>query len=137
MFAKKEDENMMQESNELLSLCESVKKHKLSKEALYEQVVKAMMLNPHSALPHNLMGIIMEKSGDKQRAMAHYRAAYALDPTYLPARWNMERMVGLNKKELVAYSISDCPQLDYKKNKYKMEYDEKGIGHMIKRGERL
>ncbi|MEG0290746.1 MAG: hypothetical protein RR440_06910 [Erysipelotrichaceae bacterium] len=128
---------MKQEKEELLSLCESVKKHQLSKEVLYGEVVKAMMLYPHSALPHNLMGIMMEKSGDKQLAMAHYRAAYALDPSYLPARWNMERFVCLNKKATIAYTQQDCPLLEDKKVRYKMEYDENGIGHMIKRGERL
>ena len=50
-----------------------------------------MLQNPHSAIPHNLMGILMEKENNHVLAMKHFRAAYALDPTYIPARYNMEQ----------------------------------------------
>jgi len=52
---------------------------------------EAMLRNPHSAIPHNLMGILMEKENNHVLAMKHFRAAYALDPTYIPARYNMEQ----------------------------------------------
>ena len=39
----------------------------------------AMLRNPHSAIPHNLMGILMEKENNHVLAMKHFRAAYALD----------------------------------------------------------
>ena len=52
---------------------------------------EAMLQNPHSAIPHNLMGILMEKERNHVLAMKHFRAAYALDPTYIPARYNMEQ----------------------------------------------
>ena len=51
----------------------------------------AMADAPHEAQPHNLMGIIMERENDHVQAMKHFRAAWALDPTFVPARINMER----------------------------------------------
>ena len=40
-----------------------------------------MAENPHGAVPHNLMGILLEKESNHVLAMKHFRAAYALDPT--------------------------------------------------------
>ncbi|MDD3362950.1 MAG: hypothetical protein PHW34_14890 [Hespellia sp.] len=55
------------------------------------KVALAMQTNPHSAIPHNLMGILLEKEHDHTQAMKHFRAAYALDPAYVPARSNLEQ----------------------------------------------
>ena len=43
--------------------------------------------------PHNLFGILCELRGEDGIARKHYRAAYALDPTYGPACRNLERLV--------------------------------------------
>lgn len=56
-----------------------------------EKVRKAMCLYPHSPIPHNLMGILMVKQKNHLLALKHFRAAYALDPTYLPARNNLDQ----------------------------------------------
>ena len=56
-----------------------------------KEIETAMAENPHCAIPHNLMGILMEKESNHILAMKHFRAAYALDPTYVPARYNMEQ----------------------------------------------
>lgn len=56
-----------------------------------EKVRKAMCLYPHSPIPHNLMGILMAKQKNHLLALKHFRAAYALDPTYLPARNNLDQ----------------------------------------------
>lgn len=42
--------------------------------------------------PQNLLGILYELLGDYQAARRHYRAAYALDPTYKPCCRNLERI---------------------------------------------
>jgi Flp pilus assembly protein TadD len=56
-----------------------------------EALISSLMLDhPHSALPHNLMGILLEKQGRHEEAMRHFRAAYALNPQYEPAEKNME-----------------------------------------------
>jgi hypothetical protein len=49
----------------------------------------AMFENPHSAVPHNLMGLMLEEKNCHTQAMNHFRAAWALDPTYKPAAWNL------------------------------------------------
>ena len=55
------------------------------------EAARAMSEAPHAPEPHNLMGIILENENDHIGAMKHFRAAWALDPTYLPARFNMEQ----------------------------------------------
>ena len=70
---------------------------------------EAMLQNPHSAIPHNLMGILMEKERNHVLAMKHFRAAYALDPTYIPARYNMEQYGTMYPSGRCAYTEKDCP----------------------------
>lgn len=60
-------------------------------EAGKQLLCDAMAKYPDAAEPHNLLGIIMEKQGNHTGAMKHFRAAWALDPTYCPARTNLER----------------------------------------------
>jgi lipoprotein NlpI len=56
-----------------------------------EALISTLMLKePHAARPHNLMGILLEKEGKHSDAMKHFRAAYALDPSYEPAEKNLE-----------------------------------------------
>lgn len=45
---------------------------------------------PHAPQTHNLMGIILEKKEEHAAAMKHFRAALALDPTYYPAKHNLD-----------------------------------------------
>lgn len=67
---------------------------RLIKLGQYEECEKvichAMFEHPHSALPHNLMGILLEKENRHVEAMKHFRAAKALDPEYMPASYNLE-----------------------------------------------
>lgn len=51
---------------------------------------RAMSDYPDNAVPHNLMGILCEKQNDHVKAMKHFRAAWALDPTYKPALKNLD-----------------------------------------------
>jgi Flp pilus assembly protein TadD len=57
------------------------------------QIANAMALNMDAPQPHNLLGILYELIGDDSGARKHYRAAYALAPTYKPACRNLERLV--------------------------------------------
>ncbi len=68
----------------------------LSMGSMYEAlpvIKEALVLNTEAAEPHNLLGIFFELKGDDNTARKHYRAAYALDPTYKPACRNLERLV--------------------------------------------
>jgi len=51
---------------------------------------RAMSDYPDAAVPHNLMGLMYEKKNDHVKAMKHFRAAWALDPTYVPAQMNLD-----------------------------------------------
>lgn len=88
----------------------------------------AMGKYPHAPEPHNLFGLLLEKFGDHPNAMKHFRAAWALDPTYLPARQNLDCYGTFSAYGHGIYEKSDC-QVE-KTNKYIIEYDERGIGHM-------
>ncbi len=72
---------------------------------------------PHSAIPHNLFGLLLEQVGNHALAMKHFRASWALDPTYLPARYNLEifgTFSSLSNKN-GAFDESDCPPFEEKK----------------------
>ena len=61
-------------------------------EKSYKLIVIALSDNPDAPEPHNLLGIWFELNHDHETALRHYRAAYALDPTYKPACKNIERI---------------------------------------------
>ena len=77
-----------------------------------------MAENPHCAIPHNLMGILLEKEANHVLAMKHFRAAYALDPTYIPARYNMEQVLqslkenGYRIMELIGAGFGTCREIN-------------------------
>jgi hypothetical protein len=68
----------------------------------------AMFQSPHSAVPHNLMGLLLEKKRKHEDAMRHFRAANALDPAYAPARWNLEGFAEFYRTRADAYFVKDC-----------------------------
>jgi len=61
-------------------------------EKSYKTIINAININPNAPEPHNLLGIWYEFKNNKDLARKHYRAAYALDPTYKPASENLERV---------------------------------------------
>ena len=61
-----------------------------------EQIKLAVLENPHSPAVHNLYGILEELLQNNDLARKHYRAAYALNPTYKPAVRNLERIYSFN-----------------------------------------
>ena len=97
-----------------------------------EMICEAMKKYPDAAQPHNLLGILMEMQGNHVAAMKHFRAASVLDPTFLPARKNMEIYGSFSRPGAAAYTMEDCGTAE-KKEHFKIEYDENGIGHVVKR----
>lgn len=61
-------------------------------DSAYVEIKDALMENQDSAEVHNLLGIIAELKHDLCLAGRHYRAAYALDPTYTASSINLERI---------------------------------------------
>lgn len=112
-------------SKELDELCEKVRE--LVKERNFETcmaiICEAMMKYPHAPHPHNLLGIVLEKRGDHVNGMKHFLAAWALDPTYLPARYNMDTYGSFYSSGSSAYHDSDV----------KVKYDIKGASHLVRR----
>ena len=93
-----------------------------------ELIRNAMSINPHAPEPHNLFGILLEKNEDHLLAMRHFRAAWALDPTYIPARQNLIHYGTFYSNCKCAYDESDCPKENIVSNKIK--FDAHGIGQI-------
>ncbi len=102
------------EKNDLAMLCNMVKDMIQQKEfdKCEALIADAMKKYPHSPEPHNLIGVMLEKQGNHVAAMKHFRAAWGLDPTYLPARFNLDSYASFYTKGQCAFDENDCP-IDY------------------------
>jgi len=56
-----------------------------------EYLEQAISRDPSTPEPFNLLGVILEMKNEHLEALKNYRAALALDPTYRPAKENLER----------------------------------------------
>ena len=73
-----------------------------------DRIRNAMATCPDAPQPHNLLGIVLEKQGRHTEAMRHFRAAWALDPTYIPAEQNLETYATFYSCGRCAFDESDC-----------------------------
>lgn len=123
-----------EEKKELMKLCEIVRGMvKVGEYGKCYSLLKEMIGKyPHAPEPHNLLGMLLEKEKNHLLAMKHFRVAWDLDPTYLPARHNLRVYGTLLFKGKGAFNEADCPKLK-EDNEHKIEYDEDGIGHIIRR----
>lgn len=100
--------NYDQELNDLSKIIKNfVNKKDYNKCESY--LCEAMCKYPHAPHPHNLYGIILEKKGKHPEAMKHFRAAWALDPTYSPALYNLNVYGTFFSKGSCAYDVDDVP----------------------------
>lgn len=60
--------------------------------ASIETVKKAISLETDKPEAYNLLGTILESKGDKLEGQKFYRTALEIDPTYKPARANLDRL---------------------------------------------
>ena len=118
--------------NDLSILCDSVKQLVLKGDYYNcEKIIAAAMSrHPHAPQPHNLMGVLFEARDDHTSAMKHFRAAWSLDPTYYPARHNLDNLASFYIRSEYAFDERDCPAEEI--NGRRIEYDARGIGHVIK-----
>lgn len=125
---------MNEEKKELIKVSNEVKT--LVEDRAYEAcdllLRKMIGKYPHAPEPHNLFGILLEKEGNHLVAMKHFRAAWALDPTYLPARFNLAQYTSFFATGAVAFNEGDCPEL-VEDCPGHVAYDENGIGHIVRR----
>ncbi len=105
------NEEILHNDPELTVLCHSVRiliENKNFNQSL-EIIQGAMGKYPHAPEPHNLMGILLENQGNHLLAMKHFRAAWALDPTYLPAKYNMNQYAEMScRLHRDMYVVEDC-----------------------------
>lgn len=119
-------------SCELDRLCASVRAFVI--EGAYDDcraaICQAMAHYPDAPQPHNLMGIVLEKTGDHAAAMKHFRAAWALDPSYRPANHNMSIYATFYSDGRCAFDESDVPAKP--ESSVEIVYDERGVGYVMK-----
>ena len=77
-------------TNYIREATDEIHNHEFEKS--YKAIINAIDINPNAPEPHNLLGIWYEYKNNNDLARKHYRAAYALDPTYKPASENLERV---------------------------------------------
>lgn len=101
--------NETQANQELDRICTFVREYISEKEydACFGLICETMERYPNAPHPHNLLGILLEKKGEHSAAMKHFRAAWALDPTYLPARQNLATYGTFYSAGTCAYDESD------------------------------
>lgn len=96
----------------MTDLCMKVKKYIEEKDwdSCMELIPRYMERYPNSAVPHNLLGIVLESQGHHPDAMRHFRAAWLLDPTFLPASQNIDAysLYDSEKDVKPAYTVDDC-----------------------------
>ncbi len=126
-------DNNIKTNYDLNVLCDQVKT------LIYQQkyndckmlITEAMKNYPHAPEPHNFLGILLETQGNHLMAMKHFRASWALDPTYIPARSNLECYGNIFSQKRFVFCEEECKQ--EKKDLYKVMYDNNGIGHVKRR----
>jgi DNA-binding response OmpR family regulator len=74
-------------------LIELAKRHITDRsfETAREITRRAIASDPGQPEAYNLYGVLFERTGDRLEAQKFYRAALDIDPTYRPARANLER----------------------------------------------
>ncbi len=134
--------------NEIKQLTKDIKQLALAKEyeKCEEKLSQAMYKYPHRSEPHNLWGVIFMLKGDKVNAMKHFRASYALDPTYEVANYNLFKLGSFIDRYCLAFDESDLVCIKQKQLSittdslgirrvlrsvnYNVVYDKFGIGHI-------
>lgn len=98
----------------------------------YEYIHIAIAQDDSSPKPHNLLGIIAELNGNLNLAGKHYRAAYALDPTFKAACRNLDRITKFYYRlDIKNIDFGDTSESE-RESLYIIKYDSNNIGHLIK-----
>ena len=101
----------------------------------YEEDKKYIMFafeeNQKSPEVHNLLGIIAELNKDISSAGKHYRASYALDPTFKPSSVNLERITSFYYGTILS-EPDYGDKISKEKSTYILEYDNDNVGHLTK-----
>jgi len=76
----------------LNQLCHKIRKYCEQGEFVKSEILvnEAMAQYPDAPEPHNLRGIILVQTNQRDKAMQHFRAAWDLAPDYVPAQENLK-----------------------------------------------
>lgn len=96
-----------------------------------EMVSTIMGEYPDAPHPHNILGVLLEKTGHHADAMRHFRAALALDSTYRPASQNLETYGTFYSSGASAFDEEDC--IPVHKDCCSVIFDAQNIGHVVRR----
>lgn len=77
-------------------------------EKCHEMACMEISEYPDAPHPHNILGILHEKTGNHPAAMKHFRAALALDASYLPASQNLQNYGTFYSNGRCAFDEADC-----------------------------
>lgn len=80
---------------------------------------KAIAEDPAQPEAYNLLGALLEIKGDIPESQKFYRAATDIDPTYEPARANLERATSWHKLGGIDFGSDDIKPDDNETNKIK------------------
>lgn len=97
--------------NEMLhQFCQLAKQLILSGdyEKCHEMACMEICEYPDAPHPHNILGILLEKTGHHAAAMKHFRAALALDASYRPASQNLKNYGTFYSNGRCAFDEMDC-----------------------------
>lgn len=94
---------------QLSVLCNTIKllAHQQDFAECEKLIAEAMSMYPHAPQPHNLMGVLFEMKDEHAAAIKHFRAAWSLDPTYLPARHNLDNFASFYSVDRYAFDEND------------------------------
>lgn len=79
--------------------------------SVLKRAVCAEIENPES---YNLMGILYEKEGNRQKASKFYRVAYYMDQTFVAAAENLDRICGFWYNDRNVQWGIDLPEVNVK-----------------------
>ncbi|MBR6088378.1 MAG: hypothetical protein IKP86_00495 [Anaerolineaceae bacterium] len=141
--------NNDQYCDEMDQLCSTVRAFIMDEdyESGMDLICKNMVRFPHAPQPHNLLAILLEKTGNHRLAMRHFQAALALDPDYLPAKYNLNTYGTFFTRGNCAFDESDIrvgtsgnteivldgKNIGHAVYRTRIEYDEHGIGHVVRK----
>ena len=107
---------------------------RLTEEGSYAEceamLCRAMARFPDAPQPHNLYGVLLYKEGDPASAMRHFRASWALDPAYRPAKWNITNCGDVFSHGNCAFEESDCRMTG---TDYAINYNMLGLSRAARR----
>ena len=84
------------------------------------QLTDALRLNPYNADAHSNLGCALQRLGDREQAMVHFRTAIRLQPDHALAHYNMGLFMGLDFDEALRELqtarrlLPDRPEIPFK-----------------------